>query len=384
MGSLSDYNLVDSNSPSLHLSQPTPDEQLRLWTTTAGTWGDSDQVPLWLGRFRYLTTIPLAKDGGMTMWILTDAEYPPCGRPILSSCDTILKRSVTCDGQGNTQDNIIHGIASVFTPPEYRRRGYAARLMKELATKLHGWQSEHTPCIGSILYSDIGETYYTNLGWHVDTADSQYNFKPAQVPWPAGAKGIRKPWLTELCERDEAIIRKSMKVVTDEPKRQMTIIPDVAHMLWHIAKEEFMSGLFLGKIPLMIGAIAGPPGSQIWAVWTHCYYSHPDEELRENGLYILRLVVENEEAAAAKINELVDSLKAVLEAAQHQASEWRLDYINLWEPSRLVRELIEKSGIEHTITGRRKEAIASGMWYDENGSTIDPPLWMNNERYAYC
>jgi hypothetical protein len=82
----------------------------------------------------------------------------------------------------------------------------------------------------------------------------------------------------------------------------------------------------------MKGPIAGPQGSRIWAVWTHCYYSHPDEQLLENGLHILRLVMEDEEAAKAKANELVDSLKAVLEAAQHQASEWKLDYINLWEP----------------------------------------------------
>ena len=69
---------------------------------------------------------------------------------------------------------------------------------------------------------------------------------------------------------------------------------------------------FLGKIPLMKGAIAGPQGSRIWAVWTHCYYSHSDEQLLENGLHILRLVMEDEEAATAKANELVDSLKAVL------------------------------------------------------------------------
>ncbi|KAE8414600.1 hypothetical protein BDV36DRAFT_239019 [Aspergillus pseudocaelatus] len=385
MNSPPEYDLVDSNSSSLHLSHPTPNERIKTWTTTAATWGDPDLIPLCLQRFQYLTTIPLAKNGGMTMWILTDAKCLPDQRPILSSCETFRKRSLTSDAQGNTNDNMVYGIASVFTPPRYRRRGYAARLMKELANKLHSWQSAApTPCIGSILYSDIGRRYYAKLGWHVNPTNSHYTFRPARVPWPSRTEGISKARLAELCERDEIMIRNAMKCPRKGTKRRVTIIPDIDHMLWHIGKEEYMSELFLGKIPLLKGAITGPPGNQIWAIWTHCYYSHPEERLNENGLYILRLVVQNAEPTTDDANQPMDSFNAILQAAQYEATEWKLDYITLWEPSLLVQGWIDGSGIEYAITERKEEGIASGMWYDANGSKIDPPLWINNERYAYC
>ncbi|OBT64452.1 hypothetical protein VE03_05371 [Pseudogymnoascus sp. 23342-1-I1] len=385
MNSLPEYSPADYNLSSLCLRHPTPDEQIQIWTTTAATWGDPlDLLPLWLQRFKYLTTIPLAKNGGMTMWILTNTNYLPDQRPILSSCDTFLKRSLSSDAQGNTKDNIIYGIASVFTPPQYRRRGYAARLMEELSKKLHSWQSVHAPCIGSILYSDIGRSYYTKLGWHVNASNIHYTFKPAQVPWPSCTEGISKSRLAELCDIDEVMIRKAMKLPTNEERRRVVIIPDVEHMLWHIEKGEFMSNLFLGKIPSLKGVIIGVPGNRMWAIWTHCYYTHPEAQSSENGLYILRLVVENDECTIDNDTELADLLKAILRAAQYEATEWKLDYINLWEPSLLVQRLIGKSGIEHAATDRKDKAVASGMWYDENGSNIDPPLWINNERYAYC
>ncbi|KAJ5799672.1 lysine acetyltransferase protein [Penicillium psychrosexuale] len=280
-------------------------------------------------------------------------------------------------------ENIVHGIASVFTPPHHRRQGYAARLMKELANILYGWQSEHLPCVGSILYSDIGPSYYTKLGWHVNATNSHYTFNPARIPWPSEAKGLSKTSLVELCDRDETMIRDAMKTSANV-ERRVVIIPDIDHMLWHIEKEQFMSELFLGKIPLLKGAIAGPPGNQIWVVWTHCYYSHPEEESNENGLNILRLVVENEHPGSVNYDELLRSLKAVIHAAQWEANEWKLDYVNLWEPSKLVKKMIEKSGISHDIVEREDEAIACGMWYDQNGIIIDAPLWVNNERYAYC
>lgn len=380
MGSLLDENLPDSNSPDLYLSHPTPDECVKIWTNTSASWKDSLTVPIYLKESLYLTTVPLAKDGGMSTWILVDKNLPPNERPILCSCESFRKQALTSDAAGDVSDTIVHGIASVFCPPAYRRRGYAARMMKDLAKALHGWQSEQAKVVGSVLYSDIGTTYYADLGWKPNRTNSHVVLSPIAMPKPPLAKEILADEIAELCKRDEVMLRGAMATPMERIKTRMTIIPDFDHMFWHIRKEDFACDYNFGKKPRVKGAIAGPLGSQIWAIWAHRYYGPPNIPNSHNVLYILRLVVENEE----KHHGQTDYLKAILQSAQAEAAEWKLDYVKLWEPTPLVHDMIRQSDIEHLVVEREEDSIASGLWYDENGNIGEAPLWINNEHYAWC
>lgn len=73
-------------------------------------------------------------------------------------------------------------------------------------------------------------------------------------------------------------------------------------------------------------------------------------------------------------------LKAVLQAAQAEASEWRLDSIQMWDPTPLAVDLLGKTGVEYRLVQRETTSIASLMWYADGG---DMPLWLNNEHYAW-
>lgn len=364
--------LPDSHSPDVHLSHPTREECIIISSNNAVSWKDSLTFSLYLKESEYLTTVPLAQDGGMTTWILTDKDLPPGHRRLLCSCETFRKRSLTSDVKGKVQEGIVHGIASVFTPPKYRHRGYAARLMNDLAKVLRSWQSEAIPCIGTILYSDIGKHYYANLGWLPD-ANVDYIFKPAKASWPLLAKSILNSDLATLCENDEAMVRHAMATPVNHIERRFTVIPDRDHMLWHITKEEFATRYLFEKVSPVKGAIAGPPGNRIWAIWTRRYYDHPNCELPNNVLYLLRLVVEGDKklgklpsgcdrtADASKHIEQVHSMNAILQAAQSEAYAWKLDQVVLWNPTPLVKGLIAQTGIEHSIVEREEECIASGM-----------------------
>jgi hypothetical protein len=77
------------------------------------------------------------------------------------------------------------------------------------------------------------------------------------------AQEITEDDLESLCERDEAIVRFRMAVPTEEVEARFTIIPDLDHMGWHIAKEVFVSEYLFEKVPTAKGAIAGPPGNQV-------------------------------------------------------------------------------------------------------------------------
>ena len=153
-------SLPDSKSPDLILRHPTEEECVGIWNNTSAAWIDSLTPPVYLNESLYLTTVPLARNGGMTTWVLVYKDSAP-----LCSCETFWKHSLTSDAQGNVSDNIVHGIASVFCSLPYRRRGYAGRMMQELIKRLYTWQTSKFPCVGTTLYYDIGKEYYAKLGW---------------------------------------------------------------------------------------------------------------------------------------------------------------------------------------------------------------------------
>ena len=165
-------------------------------------------------------------------------------------------------------------------------------------------------------------------------------------------------------------------------------------MLWHVHREEFSCEHLIGKTPHIKGAIAGPPGNRVWAIWSHCFYGYPGKEQIRNELYILRLVLEagdDDVGRGAKstgeedpYSNRVDSLKAVLLAAQCEAKDWELGHVKMWLPPLSAQDMIKKSGIAYDILEREDTSLASGLWYDKSGGRASPFVWVNNERYAWC
>jgi hypothetical protein len=331
----------------------------------------------------------------MTLWVLVHKDHAPDKRRILCSCESFLKRSLTSDGSGTVSENIMHGIASVFCPVSYRRRGYAARMMRELSKVLYTWQMKQGPCVGTTLYSEIRKYYYVKLGWLPNRTNSHIEIRFRPQPWPLIAREITESDLGNLCQRDEAITRSRIGVPTKEFDTRFTIIPDLEHMGWHSAKEIFATTYLFEKPPAAKGATAGSPGSQIWALWTHRYYGRHDIEPKRNVLYILRLVLEVDETATTLLSDARKRpnkamyeqqsryFKLIFQTPQAEASDWKLDVIELWDPTSLVSELLARSGIDYDVVERKETNIASLQWYDAAGAmsrTI--PLWMNNEHYA--
>ena len=394
-------DLPNSHSPNIRLSHPTPSECRKVWELTAEAWSDALTLPLYLEESSYLTTVPLAKNGGMTNWILTD-NGPADQRPIFSSCETFRKRAFLSTGEGELTEKFVHGIASVFCDPAYRNRGYATRLLKELSRTLPTWQSEEgKPCIGSILYSDIGRNFYAQRGWHPSVNNSHLEFAPsATAVVPSSVKPLRSKHLSRLCQADEVMIRISLLKNSrrDQRELRMAIVPDLDHMLWHHTKEEFVCRRLFGKRPRIKGAIAGRKGKRVWALWTHRYYGDIKSPESGNTLYILRLVIESGDDLGGdplgnKTIPLIHSkhrqvevknLRAVIRAAQVEAAKWKLGSVIMWNPTRLAQALLDRSGIECRSVDREDENIASLSWFGPGGGNEDSLDWVLNEKFAWC
>ncbi|KAK2763219.1 hypothetical protein FQN54_009855 [Arachnomyces sp. PD_36] len=384
--------LPDALSPTLQLDHPTDAENLAIWKLTSDAWKDALPVDIYLEESAYLMTVPLAKDGGMTQWVLVDETSPPLQRPVLASCETFRKRSWISDKDGNVTETITHGVASVYCDPRYRGRGYASRLMRELAEVLPKWQTtEREKCIASILFSDIGKQFYGNLGWRAFPSHHIEFPAVAGASWEGvvpSATPLFASDLAELCKEDEALSLAAMSVpAPSSNKIRLMIVPDHDHILWHHAKEEFAGEVLFKKQPQVKGAIAGEPGNRVWAVWTHRFYSPPGDPTSDNPLYILRLVVENRRALnhlSPEYDLQVDGLRAVLLAAQREAAEWGLHSVKLWGPSTQVQQLIKRTGTAYQEEDREEEGICSMRWYGEGSGKEDSVVWVGNEKYGWC
>lgn len=397
--------LPSADHPDLVLAESTRSELQHVWSLHHPMWGPALRLEDYLAREEFLMKVPLAKDGGVTHWILTDRNAPPDNRPIYASCESLRKRALAArlgpDGPV-VQDGIAHGIASVFTNPEYRGKGYASRMMKELGPRLADWvegrrvpregvrggneETTGTRSLFSVLYSDIGKSFYAKNGW-APFESTHLCFKPVpadpNTP-PSKAKPLGYHDLAILCHLDEELLRKSVerRVQGLEPGGKQVcaaLLPDLDQFLWHLMREDFMTKHIFHKTPTVRGASYGEPGKRIWAVWMRGYYGGL-EKIEGNTFHILRFVVEDEDASSEEY--VAEGFRQIVQMAQAEAAEWRSFDVQMWNPSPLLRSAAAKSGLEHKLVEREKDSIASLMWYGaEPTETVD---WVANEKFAWC
>lgn len=383
MGSSTD-SLPEASSPHLILTVATPLERERIWSLTHRQWGGLLSHEAYLEREAYLRTVPLEKDGGITHWLLTDSTLPPDQRPILSSCDTYRKRALSCTPSGQVTDGIAHGIGAVFTDPQYRGKGYASRMLKELGSILSDWQAgEGGKPLFSVLYSDIGKSFYAKSGWaafpssHLafpQVPGASTGLEPQNGYAAAEAKPIGYHELAELCAVDEGLLREALpRRAAQTAQTAVALLPDLDSALWHLMREDFIAKQVFGRTPAVKGAVYGEKGKRVWAVWTRGYYGEV------GTLNILRLVVEDE---SAPDEHNAQGIKAVVQVAQAEAAEWRCREVQTWNPDERLRGLVEKSGLQFEAVDRDADSIASLMWYGK-GRTEDID-WFYNEKYGWC
>jgi len=429
------FELPDASSPKLHLTHPTLEEREATWKLNFKSWGGPLDETQYIERETYLTTVPLARDGGVTHWILVDSSLPPNQRPILGSCESLRKRAWVSSKLGECQEVYTHGIGSVFCNPAYRGKRYASRMMQELGKILQTWQTTQTrPCLFSVLWSDIGKKFYAGHGWH-PFPSSHISILPADTASSKWAQSLTEDNVRELCLLDSKLLRQRMqgkdsedslrksqannnrginveatqlgtslphdsdfdtdwvdedqnegaitksaeaaneldKHVTDlsvkyryasngdqvssseHEKVRVAIIPDFENMQWHHMREDFFCQKLFNKKPTCKGGIAGPKGKRVWAIWTRTYCNAVDKPDSDNTLYILRLVIEDEVEESVNLHIATDEtvikaqalrLNAVLKLAQAQALEWKLQHVELWNPSQHIQMLIHKIGLK--------------------------------------
>ncbi|RMD44957.1 hypothetical protein DV735_g9, partial [Chaetothyriales sp. CBS 134920] len=375
-----------SDSESLTLEPATPEEWQQSRQLHAEEWKGPLSIKQYLGREKVIFSQELTKDGKSTCWILTSTQLPPNPdgtRLILASCETIsVKASIARDGE--LHRTTCAAIGSVFTRMEHRGRGYAGRMMVELGKKVETWQQPNGDRSQfSVLYSDIGKTFYSQFGWkafpsthiHLPPIDQQIHQQMAQKltavhdVYDLTADDLKDVPAVKFVEQN--LLRESSQT----PNTTFVAIdPDLAHFRWHHAREEFVFSALGKKEPLIKGATHLPTG--IAVVWTRVLSKDPNDW----KLYVLHIIIP---PGSDWTSQGQEALSALLLRAQLEATTWDLQGgVEIWDPKDTIVSAAQNLRTEDhdkvEVVERDEDHIPSLRWTGAGGEDTDV-VWLYNQ-----
>lgn len=172
----------------------------------------------------------------------------------------------------------------------------------------------------------------------------------------------------------------------------MAVIPDARTIQWHQAREDFFAKELFGKQAESKGGMVDcGPGRRVWCYWQRNWAKAEVDD--GNKLYILRMVIEDDEAedfapashegvAAARDGDTALAVAALFAAAQAEASQWTLSRVECWNPSSVSVAAVQHIDSDARVEHRDTSSITSLQWYGEGmWSDVD---WVCNERFGWC
>jgi hypothetical protein len=120
-------------------------------------WAGDLDIDSYHDRELALAATPLARNGGLRVWVLVDPTNDP--PVILSSCETMQKEALISRPSASIKPTReleqvkAFCISSVFTPKKHRKNGYAGVMLRQLGR----WLMTTSGNGFSVLYSDIGK-----------------------------------------------------------------------------------------------------------------------------------------------------------------------------------------------------------------------------------
>lgn len=384
--SLNHDQLPNANSSDLALVPATGLEYAQTALLNGEEWKGPLTIEQYLDREVDLQATDLTKNGRITGWILTStnlAPNPDGSRPILASCETlpILARVVR---QGISHQVQGHGIASVYTRPEHRGKGYAGRMMADLGKRLETWQQiDGQTNLFSVLFSDIGDKFYARYGWkvfesthiHLDPVPAQqYDNASALLPAVKDLSASDLSSLHAVTYIEQHLVQLSK---ADPSRPYLAIDPDVQHFSWHHSREEYQARVLGIDAPKIKGAIH--PQSGIAIVWNRRYTS----QTKECQLHVLHTTIPPDQR---QNEDTVKILAALFLRAQREAADSNMIAgVEIWDPSEVVVAAAQvlKNDIHERVQviTRDKDHLCSLRW---SGGDSEDPVWISKEKYAWC
>lgn len=341
---------------------------------------------LYLEREHALNLLPFGAGG--FRWALVDTESGGW----TATCETYHRPCLFTAEQGGravVKDGTVAVVASVFTPVHLRGRGYAAEMIRQLKDRLETFDG----VVCSTLYSDIGPTFYANLGW-------------AKCPSKEAVIAISKPLDIER----EISLEKGLPTVrgiSNDELFQAYLPADVARLPADLLKEIEAKG---GSGPLRTFAVTpireaiewlwershfyqraiAPAGDQPRMTFTYAIGTPTDPSwsffvlfpnFKEDKLVIQRIRIAAKSDAEAEQHAL-----SLLLAVVREARLLGLGKVVAWDSAPCVDRAFEslRGVVGEVRIGERDpdDSLSSICWYGDGAET--ETVWIANEKYAWA
>jgi GNAT superfamily N-acetyltransferase len=303
----------------VQLRPANDDEKRARDLLTHAAWGQRLTPAQFAEREVQLRAHPWAREN-MTTWFLCGAAGE-----VLASCETFRMESFAAAARGST-----YGVASVFTEPALRGRGYASRMMERLVRAL---PARDPAAQASILFSDVGAPLYERAGY---VARPAFDVLQATEAGDPGA-GV------DALVTDATLAAEHARLSRPEDAG-FVVWPTAAQLDWHLERERAYAEVFARARPPACGARAGDAA----AFWAADFKNE-------------KLVVLLAHAPSA------DALEALARAARRAAGAAGLREVALWDsPAPLGVRLLD---------GRRVEREGSLPMICPLAPVVDPGSW---------
>ena len=269
----------------MKLSLASADEKVARDRVTHETWGAKLTEEQYLVREGRLRNHAWTK-AGMETWLLRGDDGA-----LLSSCESFACTSFQEGVAGTT-----FAIASVFTEPALRAKGYAVTMMDLLVAELSKRAGTHA----TILFSDVGAAIYERSG---------YVAIPSRDRVIAPGAGDPAQAVDELFDAGDV----AAHIPAAPEGEQFVVWPSAAQIDWHLERERVYADVLGRDRSPYAGALAGD-GVALWTA-----------DFKNDRLAVL--VMDAERA---------DELAALIRAARRVAASIGLADVRVWTDPRLA------------------------------------------------
>lgn len=381
--------LPHGDSQDLILVPATPTEHIKCLKLNSVAWKGPLDLDTYLRREQHLAAQRLTR-GGLTCWVLVQKSEDEDTRTILASCESYRKKALLAyDGQ--VEQLMSYGVGSVYCRPEFRGKGYAKRMMEELALKLETWKVEEEKrkrVLFTVLYSDIGRKFYAQFGWKPFLSTHMTLPPVAATAKDALTNGAGKTRILEARDVEKVMCNEAVFVklggrmcVESQAKTgaKVAILPDYDHFVWHWAREEFYVQKILPTRSPPVAKGAGNDQARVYCTWNRSFGETP----KDNVLYILRWVYDDPTSAEEE-EALVEAMVGILRQAQQEAQAWNMAKVEFWNPEPLEERAVKLLQPGAEVVERENDSITSLRWSGAEHGFGEDVDWILNEKYTWC
>ncbi|OQR80857.1 hypothetical protein ACHHYP_17115 [Achlya hypogyna] len=345
----------------VELREGTEDQETQVDVLTYNEWGAPNLTyDEYLDREEQFRATPFAAS-------VTDFVLVPTSEPTTLNLHGYLEvfaRQVILRPHDATDVVVVDAwsVASVFTPPTHRKKGYAGAM---LAAFKHRCHASSAPFVVSNLYSDIGRDFYAQKGW-LPTPSDEIEI-PVSFELPLAPPGTESYQLHTIATRAdlEKITRMDEATVTArlQPGQLAFVLTADAVDFFNVQHTYFARRYRqLTVLPTAYGVYITEAGSDAilgYVIWTHNFEEETLDVLKFDG-----------------VDQHI--FTAILPALLAEARAWGLQCTNLWP----TPEMPLPDDVR-ALTKPRDDSLAMLLVQDKAGRDV-PFKWIANEKYLYA